>query len=124
MGFFRLPGQHPGRLIALQARVLGERGVDRVVHLCLIGCFLVVFFASHGRPQVDDFVGVFVHQQEVFVRMGFLLAAVLLLVLGGIGRALATALGAVNGHIGGALERQGTGGNPARIAFWRHAERS
>jgi hypothetical protein len=78
--------------------------------------------AGHGRPQRDDFGGVFVHQHDVLVRMGFLLAAVVLLLLCGIGWALATALGAVNGHIGGALERQGTGGNPARIAFGRHTE--
>ena len=62
-----------------------------------------MLFAGHGRSQIDDFVGVFVHQEEVFVRMGFLLAAVLLLLLGGIGGPLATALRAVDGHIRGAL---------------------
>ena len=118
----RLLGQHPGRLLALKARVLVERGVGRGAHLRLIGRLRVVFFASPGRPQGDEGGGVCVHQQEVVVRRCFRLAALLLLVLGGSGRALATALGAVHGHIGGALERQGPGGHPARSAFWRHAE--
>jgi hypothetical protein len=62
-----------------------------------------VLFAGHGRSQIDDFVSVFVHQEEVVVRMGFLLAAVLLLLLGGIAGPLATALRAVDGPIRGAL---------------------
>ena len=77
---------------------MGRRG-----NLPLIGRFLVVLFAGHGRSQIDDFVGVFVHQQDVLVRMRFLLAAVLLPLLRGIGGTWATALGAVNGHIRGAL---------------------
>ncbi len=54
--------------------------------------------------------------------MGLLLAAGLLLLLRGMGGTLTTALGAVNGHIGGALQRQGAGGNPARVALRRHPE--
>ena len=54
--------------------------------------------------------------------MRFLLAAVLLLLLRGIGGTLATALRAVDGHIRGALPRQGAGGHPARVALRRHTE--
>ena len=54
--------------------------------------------------------------------MRFLLAAVLLLLLRGVGWTLATALGAVQDPIGCPLKRQGTGGNPARVALRRHAE--
>jgi hypothetical protein len=96
--------------------------MGRIGHLLLLGCFLVVLFAGHGRSQRDDFVGVFVHQEEVFVRMGFLLAAVLLLLLGGMGGPLAMALRAVAGHIRGALSRQGAGGTPARITLRRQPE--
>src|SRR6516225_12149528 len=84
-GFFGLSGQPSRWLIALQARVLVERGIGRIGNLLLIGGFLVVLFAAHSRSQIDDLFGVFVHQEEVFVRMGFLLAAVVLLLLGGIG---------------------------------------
>ena len=96
--------------------------MGRIGHLSFSGRFLVVLFPGHGRPQRDDFGGGFVDQQDVLVRLGFLLAAVLLLLLRGIGGTLATALRAVHGHLGGALKGQGTGGNPARIALWRHAE--
>lgn len=122
LGFFGLLREDARRLIALKARVLVERGVGRRGNLSFIGRLLVVLFPGHGRPQRDDFGGVFVDQQDVLVRMGFLLAAVLLLVLRGLGGTLATALRTVDGHIRGALQRQGTGGNPAGIALRRHAE--
>ncbi len=38
-------------------------------------------------------------------------------------RTLATPLRAVDGHSRGPLQRQGAGGNPARVALWRHTER-
>src|SRR2546425_1012954 len=77
---------------------------------------------GHRRPQIDHFLGVFVDQQEVLLRMCFLLAAVLLLLLRGVDGTLTTALGAVYDLIGGPLKRQGAGGDPARVALWRHAE--
>src|SRR6516225_7704655 len=121
-GFFGLSGQPSRWLIALQARVLVERGIGRIGNLLLIGGFLVVLFAGHGRSQIDHFGSMLVHQHEILIRMRFLLAAVLLLLLGGIGGTLATALRAVDGHIRGALERQGAGGTPARVALRRHTE--
>src|SRR6266849_9989476 len=120
--FFWLPGQHPRRLIALKTRVLAQRRVGWIANLCPISRFLVVRFADHRRPQIDHFGGVFVDQQEVLVRMRFLLAAVLLLLLRGVGWTLATALGAVYDPIGGTLKREGAGGDPARVTLRRHAE--
>ena len=37
--------------------------------------------------------------------------------------ALAAALRPIQRHMGGALPRQGAGGDPARVAFRRHVER-
>ena len=85
---------------------MGRRG-----HRLLIGGFLVVFFAGHGRSQRDDFVGVFVHQEEVVVRMGFLLAAVLLLLLGGIGGLVATRLASRSGASPRAAKARGKTGS-------------
>ena len=116
-------GHHARRRIALKARVLVKRGMGRIGNRLLLGGFLGVLFAGHGRSQRDDFVGVCVHQEEVFVRLGLLLAAGLLLLLGGMGGPWATALRAVDGHSRGALSRQGAGGNPARITLWRQPER-
>ena len=46
--------------------------------------------AGCGWSQIDDFAGVFVDEEQVLVRMRFLLAAIVLLLLGGVGWALAT----------------------------------
>ena len=78
--------------------------------------------AGHGRSQREDLVGVCVHQEEVFVRRGFLLAAVVLLVLGSLGGPLATACRAVAGQSRGALWRQGAGGHPACRTLRRQPE--
>src|SRR5438552_2357507 len=120
--FFRLLGEHPLRLITLKTCVLAQRRVGGIAYLCPIGRLLVVRFADHRRPQIDHCGRVFVDQQEVLVRMRFLLAAVLCLLLCGVGGTLATALGAVDDPIGRSLEREGAGGNPARVALRRHAE--
>ena len=116
-GFFWLPTQDPLWLIALTTRGLVERGMDRRRALGLVGCCLVVGFADHGRPQSDHCAGGVVHQDDVLVRRRCLLAAVMCLVLGGVGRALAAPLGAVNGHIGPALPCQRAVGDPARVAL-------
>ena len=79
--------------------------------------------AGCGWSQIDDFAGVFVDQEQVLVRMRFLLAAIVLLLLGGVGWALATALRAVDGQIRGTLKRQGTGSDPAGVTLRRHAKR-
>ena len=64
-------------------------------------------FTGYSRSQIDYFGRVLIDQQEVLVRMRFLLAAVLLLWLRGVGWTLATALGAVQDPIGCPLKRQG-----------------
>jgi len=91
--------------------------MDRIRDLGLVGCLLVVCFADHGRPQREHCAGGFVHQDDVLVRRRFLLAAVMGLVLGGVGWALAAPLRAVHGHIGRTLPCQGAVGDPARIAL-------
>src|SRR5207245_10576303 len=98
--FCWLPAQDTRRLIALKARVLVERSMDRIRDLGLVGRFLLVGFADHGRPQIDHFAGGLVHQCDVLVRMRFPLAAVMGLLLGGVGRALAAPLRAVHGPLG------------------------
>src|SRR5256884_9626853 len=87
--FLGLPGQHPRWLIALKTRVLPERRIGGIAYLGGIGGFLVVRFPGHRRPQIDHFGGVFVHQHEVLVCMGFLLAAVEFLLLRGVSGTLA-----------------------------------
>ena len=109
--FFWAAASAPCRLIALQTRVLAPCRVGWIAHLCRIGYFLVGRCAGHSRPQRDHFGGIYVDQHEVLVRLRFLLAAVLLLVLRGVGGTLATALGAVDDPIGGTRKRQGAGGD-------------
>jgi hypothetical protein len=82
-----------------------------------------VRFAGHRGAQIPYFGGVGIDQHQVLVRVRFLLAAGVLLLLHGIGRTLAPAFRAVDDPIGSALEGQGAGGDPMRIAFRRHAQR-
>jgi len=77
--FFGLPGQDARRFVTLKTRVLIERGIDGIGNLCLIGGFFVVGFAGDGRAKIHHFAGRFVDEQHVFVRMGLLLAALMLL---------------------------------------------
>jgi len=121
--FFWLCSQDTFRLIALKTGVLVERGVGWISDLRRIGGLFVVGFASNRRSQIADLARVFVHQQQVFIRMRFLLPAVMLRLGDGILGALAAALRPIKRHIGGALQCQGTGGDPAGIAFWCHVER-
>ena len=55
--------------------------------------------------------------------MGFLLPAVMLRLGHGILGALAAALRPIKRQSGGALQRQGAGGNPARVTLWGDIER-
>jgi hypothetical protein len=95
--FFRLGGQDPSRLIALKAGVLAECGVGWRDNRCLIHHCLVVRFAWDRWPKIDDFAGLFVDQDDVLVSMGLLCAAGVVLLPGRISRALAAALGPING---------------------------
>jgi len=120
--FFWLRAQDTCRLIALQAGILSACGVAWRGDRGRIGGFLVVGFAGDGRAQIADFPRVFVHQPQVFIRMRFLLPAVMLRVGDGLLGAVAAALRPIKRPIGGALQRQETGSAPARVAVWRHVE--
>ena len=120
--FVWLPTQDPLWLIALKARLLVECGVDRGGDLGLVGRLLVVHFPGHGGPQRDYLAGVCMDQQQVLLRMGFLLAAVRRYGLAGVRRTLAAARGPVQDPSGGTLSREGMGGDPARVAFRRHVK--
>ncbi len=121
--FFGLRGQDACGLIALKASILVERGVAWIDNRRGIGSFFVVGFASNRRSQIADFARVFVHQQQVFIRMRFLLPAVMLRLGKSILGTLAAALRPSKRHIGGARQCQGTGGDSAGVACWRHVER-
>jgi hypothetical protein len=71
--FLGLPGLGACRLIPLQARVLGERGVVWRRDLRIIGGLLLVGCARHGWPQIHALRRVCVDEEEVFVGVGLLL---------------------------------------------------
>ena len=117
MAFLGLPGQGAGRLVALKAGVLIERGVKGISNRGLIGGLLVMCSTCYRRTQIDHFAGVLVDQQNVLVRMGLLLAALMLLLQRLIGGALAAAFGAINGESGCTLQHQLTMGDTAGVAL-------
>jgi len=95
--FFGLRGQDVFWLIALKAGVLVECRVGRIGNRRLISGSFVVRSAGDGRSQRADLARVFVHEQQIFIRMRFLLAAVMCLLCGGILGALAASLRAIDG---------------------------
>src|SRR5512147_3127253 len=117
VAFFGLPGQDAGRLVALKAGVLIERGVKGISNRGLIGGLRVMGCTCHRRTEIDYFAGVLVDQQNVLVRMGLLLAAIILLLQRLIGGALAAAFGAIKGEIGCTLQHQLAVGDTAGVAL-------
>jgi hypothetical protein len=113
-----LCGQRGCWLVALKAGVFIECGVGRVSPLCRIRCLLVVRFPWDSRTPIDHFLRVGVDHEDVLIRMGFLFAALVRLLLGGIFRALAAAFCAVHLEMGAAGERQRTHRDPTRVALW------
>ena len=111
-------GQRGCWLVALKAGVFIECGVGRVSHLCRIRCLLVVRFPWDSRTQIDHFLRVGVDHEDVFIRMGFLFAALVRLVLGVIFRALAAAFRAVHLEMRAACERPRTHRDSTCIALW------
>ena len=111
-------GQRGCWLVALKAGVFIECGVGRVSHLCRIRGLLVVRFPWDSRTHIDHFLRVGVDHEDVFIRMGFLFAALVRLLLGVILRALAAAFRAVHLEMGAACERQRTHRDTTRIALW------
>ena len=116
-GFFWLCGQRGCGLVALKACVFIEGGVGRVRHVCLIRGLLVVRFPWDSRTHIDHLLRVGVDHEAVLIRLGFLCAALVLLLLGGILRALAAAFRAVHLEIGAACERQRTHRHTTRVAL-------
>ena len=64
----------------------------------------------------------FIDQQKVLVRVGLLLATVVLFLLGPVRRALTAAFGAINRQLWGPFPGQWAGGHTPRLAFWLHPE--
>src|SRR5713226_8807011 len=119
LGFFWLGRQYACRLIALEAGILIKRGVDRGSDRGLVSGFLVVHAAGKGRSEIPHFVGVCVHQEDVLVRVGLFLAAVMFFVLRGVGGPLPAPLRAVHGQCGCALQGQRVVGHLACLTLRR-----
>jgi hypothetical protein len=100
LGFFWLPGLASCRLIPLQARVFVERGVGWIRDLRVIRGLLIVCFARYGGTQIHDLLRVGIDEEDVCVRVCFLLAAVVCLLFGVIFRTLAAAFAPVNRQVG------------------------
>ncbi len=111
-----MPGLGACRLIALKARVFGERGVVGIRNLRVIRGLLLVGCARHGGTQIHDLLRVLLDEEDVFVRVGFLLAALVLLLFGVILWALAAAFAPVNRQVGTASACQITGRHMPRVA--------
>lgn len=98
--FLGLPGLDSCRLIPLKARVFVERGVVWRRDLRVIRGLLIVGCARHGWTQLHDLLRVGIDEEDVFVSVGFLLAAVVLLLFGVILWPLAAAFAPVNRQVG------------------------
>src|SRR5262245_38440460 len=115
--FFGLPGLGPCWLIPLQARVFVERGVVWIHDLRVIRGLLIVCCARHGWTQIDDLLRVGIDEEDVFVGVGFLLAAVMFLLFGVFLWTLAAAFAPVNRQVGTASACQITGRHTTRVAL-------
>ena len=78
--------------------------------------------AGHRWAEPDHLAGHLVDQQNMLIRMGFLLAAVVLFLLDWVRRALPAAFGAINGRRGAPFPCQRAGRDLPRLAFWLHPE--
>src|SRR4030095_5480454 len=115
--FFGLPGLGACRLITLKARVFVERGVVWIRDLRVIRGLLIVGFARHGGTPIHDLLRVFIDEEDVFVGVCFLLAAIVLLLFGVILWTLAAACAPVNRQVGTAGACQITGRHTPRVAL-------
>ena len=117
LGFFWGPGLGSCGLIPLKARVFVERGVVWIRDLRIIRGLLIGCCARHGWTKIRDLLRVGIDEKDVFVGVGFLLAAVGLLLFGVIFWPLAAAFAPVNRQVGTAGPCQITGRHTTRVAL-------
>ena len=103
--FFGLPGLDSCRRIPLKARVFVERGVGWIRDLRIIRGLLIVCCARHGWTEIRALLRVGIDEKDVFVGVGFLLAAVVLLLFSVILWTLAAAFAPVNRQVGNRQRR-------------------
>ena len=115
--FFGLPGQDSCRLIPRKARVFVERGVGWIRNLRVIRSLLLVCGARHGWTPIHDLLRVGVDEEDVFVSVGLLLAAVVLLLCGGLLGPLAAAFAPVKRQVGTASACEITCRHTMRVAL-------
>ena len=112
-----LPGLGACRLIPLKARVFVERGVVGIRDLRVLCGLLLVCCARHRWTQLYYLPRVCIDEEDGFVRVCFLLAAVVRLVFGVIFRALAATFAPVNRQVGTAGAGEGTARHTTRVAL-------
>jgi len=88
-----------------------RRDLRVIRRLLIVGC------ARHGWTQIHDLLRVLIDEEDVFVGVGFLLAAIGLLLFGIILWALAPAFAPVNRQVGTASACQITGRHMPRVAL-------
>ena len=115
--FWGVPGLDACRLIPLQARVFVERGVVWIRDLRVIRDLLIVCCARHGWTQIHDLLRVGIDEEDVFVSVCFLLAAVVLLLFGVLLWPLAAAFAPVNRQVGTASACEITCRHTMRVAL-------
>src|SRR5437773_2434290 len=115
--FWGLPGLGSCRLIPLQACILVARGVVRIRDRRVIRGLLIVYCARHSWTQIHDLLRVGIDEEDVFVGVRFLLAAVMCLLLGVILWTLAATFTTVNRQVGTAGPGQRTGGHTTCVAL-------
>src|SRR5215831_7612189 len=115
--FFGLPGLDSCWLIPLKARVFVERGVVGIRDLRVIRGLLSVCCARHGGTQIHDLLRVGIDEEAVFVRVCFLLSAVVLLLFGVLFGPLAAAFAPLKRQVGTASACEITCRHPMRVAL-------
>ena len=96
--------------------------MPRIHWLGLIGRFLVMRFAGHRWAEPDHLAGGLIDQQNIFIRVGLFLAAVVFFLHDGVRWALTAPFGAINGQRWAPFPGQRAGRNLLGVAFWLHPE--
>ena len=123
LGFFWLRNEHTGWLISLKATILTQRGRRRIGYIGLVSHFLVMGLAWLCWTEIEYPVGLGIDYQQVFVRMGFLLAAVMLSLFLTVLGSLPPTFSAIYQQIGWFWQQSVAGGQSTRFPFWFHFQR-